>query len=286
MKMNKLLSTAMVLTLIGGALAGCGDKKESTSSNAPTENKTMTIVFSAEPPDLDSSKGTTNAAFTMLGALNEGLYRLDKDGVPQPALAEALPTISADGLTYTIKLRKGLTFSDGSPLTADNFVEAYRRTVDPNTEAAYSFMLEWIKGGNKVHTTDAKDAAALKAAKEEMGVKAIDPTTLEITLEKPIAWFTQQLAFALFFPQKTELVASAGDEYGKDPDKVIGAGPFVLKTWKHEQELVFEKNPNYWDAANVKLTKLVVNIVKDRASAVNLYETKKADMVTLAGDFI
>lgn len=302
MKMKKVLSSAMALTLIGGALAGCGSK-ESGASTAPSENpsstattdtspstapaagnKTMTILFSAEPPDLDSSKGTTNAAFTMLGALNEGLYRLDKDGVPQPALAAALPEISADGLVYTIKLRDGLTWSDGTPLTASHFVDALKRTVDPATKASYAFMVQWIKGGAAV--TSAKDEAAIKAAKDAFGAKALDEKTLEITLERPIAWFTQQLAFAIFFPQKTDLVASTGDEYGKDPDKVIGAGPFVLKQWQHEQQLTFEKNPNYWDAANVKLDKVVINIVKDRASAVNLYETKKADLTDLAGDFI
>lgn len=301
MKINKVLTTAVAVTLIGGALAGCSSKKEegaspsesSSASTAPSDSastapaagdKSMNILFSAEPPDLDSSKGTTNAAFTMLAALNEGLYRLDKDGKPTPGLAADLPTISADGLTYTIKLRDGITFSDGTPVTASNFVEAYKRTVDPNTKALYSFMVEWIKGGAAVHT--AKTDAEIKAAKDAMGVKAVDPQTLEITLEKPIAFFTQQLAFPIFFPQKQELVASTGDEYGKDPNKVIGAGPFVLQDWKHEQSLTFVKNPKYWDAANVKLDKFTVTIVKDRATAVNLFETKQADLTDLAGDFV
>ncbi|MEO3947438.1 peptide ABC transporter substrate-binding protein [Gorillibacterium sp. CAU 1737] len=294
MKINKVLTTAVAVTLIGGAFAGCSSKKDegaspsenpSKSSTAPAAgSKSINILFSAEPPDLDSSKATTNAAFTMINALNEGLYRLDQDGKAQPALAAELPTISADGLTYTIKLRDGLTFSDGSPLTAQNFVDAYKRTVDPNTKALYSFMIEWIKGGAAVH--NAKTADEIQKAKDAMGVKALDEKTLEITLEKPIAFFTAQLTFPLFFPQNQTLVESAGDEYGKDPNKVIGAGPFVLKEWKHEQSLTFVKNEKYWDAANVKLDKFTVTVVKDRATAVNLFETKQADLTDLGGDFV
>jgi len=305
MKINKVLTTAVAVTLIGGAFAGCSSKKDEGSSASPSEspsasastspsdnaspapaagNKTINILFSAEPPDLDSSKATTNAAFTMINALNEGLYRLDKDGKPLPALAADLPTISADGLTYTIKLRDGVTFADGTPVKASNFVEAYKRTLDPNTKALYAFMMEWIKGGAAVNT--AKTPDDIKKAKDALGVKAIDDKTLEIKLEKPIAFFTQQLAFPLFFPQEQSTVDAAGDTYGKDPDKVSGAGPFVLKEWKHEQSLTFVKNPKYWDAANVKLDGFTVTIVKDRATSVNLFETGQADLTVLGGEFV
>ncbi|WP_438433396.1 peptide ABC transporter substrate-binding protein [Gorillibacterium sp. sgz500922] len=300
MKINKVLTTAVAVTLIGGAFAGCSKKDEGASpstspagSTAPSDNsstapstgnKTMNIIYSAEPPDLDSSKATTNASFTMINALNEGLYRLDKDGKATPALAADMPQISADGLTYTIKLRDGVTFADGTPVKASNFVEAYKRTLDPNTKALYAFMLEWIKGGSAVNK--AKTADEIKAAKDALGVKAKDDQTLEITLEKPVAFFTQQLAFPLFFPQQQSVVDAAGDTYGKDPDKVSGAGPFVLKEWKHEQSLTFVKNPKYWDAANVKLDGFTVTIVKDRATSVNLFETGQGDLTTLGGEYV
>jgi oligopeptide transport system substrate-binding protein len=197
----------------------------------------MNIAFSAEPPALDSSKATANAAFTMINAYNEGLYRLDKDGKAQPGLAKELPKISADGLTYTITLRDGITYSDGTPVKASDFETAYKRTLDPATKAQYAFMVSWIKGG------DAYNKGKGKA--EDVGVKAKDDKTLEITLEEPKAFFTELLAFPLFFPQQPDFVKKAGDKYGADADKVVGAGPFKLEKWDHEQQLVFVKNDKY-----------------------------------------
>lgn len=299
MQLKKVLTTAVVVGLVGSSLAGCGSKDNNAgdSSASPQASGAATstpaagksggeikINFSAEPPALDSSKATTNAAFTMINALNEGLYRLDKDGKPTPGLAKDMPKISEDKLVYTIELRDNLTYADGTPLKASDFVSAYKRTLDPNTKALYAFMMTWIKGGEEIQ--NAKTPDEIKAAQDKLGIKAVNDKTLEITLAKPVSFFTQLLAFPLFFPQKEELVKSSGETYGKDADKVAGAGPYVLKEWAHEQRLVFEKNPKYWDAANVKLERFTVNIVKDAATGVNLFETKEADLTDLTGDYV
>ncbi|MFF2155854.1 peptide ABC transporter substrate-binding protein [Paenibacillus chitinolyticus] len=286
MKAKKWVSTAVALTLVGSIAAGCGsDDKAATGENGGTDKanaakQELRINFNAEPPVLDSSKGTTNAAFTMLNALNEGLYRLDKDGKPQPGLAAAKPEISKDGLVYTIKLRDA-KWADGQPVKASDFVYSFQRTLDPSTKAQYNFMTAWIKGGNDIIKAKPEEVEAKKKA---LGVKAIDEKTLEITLEKPVTFFEDLLAFPIFFPQREDLVTKNGEKYGGDADKIIGAGPFVLKQWNHDQNLVFEKNPNYWDAANVKLEKLTVNIVTDSNSSLNLYETEETDVTNLSSD--
>ncbi|WJH33077.1 peptide ABC transporter substrate-binding protein [Paenibacillus sp. CC-CFT747] len=293
MKVYKVLTTAVVVSMLGSVVAACG-KSDSASpstspssgsnSSAPAAKQEIKINFTAEPPALDNSKATTNASFTMLNAMNEGLYRLDKDGKPVAGLAKDMPKISDDKLTYTITLRDNLTWSDGSPLKASDFVSSFQRTLDPGTKAQYAFMVAWLKGGEAL--LGAKTPDEIKAKKAELGVKAVDDKTIEIKLEKPVAFFTQLLAFPLFFPQKTDEVTKQGESYGKDADKVTGAGPYILKEWAHEQRLVFEKNPKYWDAANVKLEKITMNIVKDRAGAVNLFETKEADLTEINGDFV
>lgn len=239
------------------------------------------INLSAEPPALDSSIATTNPTFTIINAINEGLYRLNGEGKPEPALAKELPSISPDGLVYTITLRDGLKWADGSPLTANDFVWAYQRTLDPATKAKYASMLAWIKGGTALNTAKPEEVEARKA---ELGVKAKDDRTLEITLERPVAFFTDQLSMPIFFPQKADFVKTQGDKYGADADKVIGAGPFKLEKWDHEQQLVMVKNENYWDAANVKLTKVTVNVVKDPNTALNMFETDQVDLTELKGD--
>ncbi|GAA4857962.1 oligopeptide ABC transporter substrate-binding protein Opp1A [Paenibacillus vulneris] len=283
MKLNKLLVLATVTAMLGTAVGCSTDNTKNqaggTDTKAPAQE--FRINLSAEPPALDSSIATTNPTFTILNAINEGLYRLDKDGKPQPALAKDMPNISPDGLVYTITLRDGLTWADGTPLKASDFEYAYKRTLDPTTKAKYASMLSWIKGGAAL--TKAKPEE-IEAKKAEVGVQAKDDKTLVITLEKPVAFFTDQLSMPLFFPQKPDFVKAQGDKYGADADKVIGAGPFKLEKWDHEQQLTLVKNDKYWDAANVKLNKVTVNVVKDANTSLNMFETNQVDLTELKGD--
>lgn len=295
MNFKKALITAFALTLVGSAV-GCGnsdDKKtepaasasagaSTAASAAPSKPQEIRINFSADPPALDVSKATANAAFTVLAAVNEGLYRLDKDLKATPGLAKDMPKISADGLTYTITLKDGITYADGTPVKAQDFVYSYLRTLNPETKAQYSFFLEWIKGGKELH--EAKDAAAFDAAKANFGAVAKDDKTLEITLTQPKGFFTELLAFATFFPQSEAFTKAQGEKNGADAANVLGAGPFKMQSWDHGQKLVMVKNDKYWDAANVKLTKVTMNIVKDAQTGLNLFESKEADLTELSGD--
>lgn len=293
MKATKWVTTAVALTLMGSVAVGCGKNEETPAvsptdgtkgTSAPASNKPQEIKinFSAEPPIMDSSKATANAAFTFISAFNEGLYRTDKDGKAVAGLAKDMPKISADGLTYTIDIRDNANWSDGQPVKAQDFIYSFKRTLDPATKGQYSFVVAWIKGGEAV--TKAKTPEEVKKAQDELGVKAISDKQIEIKLEKPVAFFTQMLAFGTFLPQREDFVTKAGDKYGAEADKVIGAGPFILSKWDHGQTLELVKNEKYWDAANVKLTKATVNIVKDTNTGLNLYETDAADLTEINRD--
>lgn len=286
MQFKKIVSVAMVITLAGSLVAACGNSNKSDAGSSGSAGKgskqELVMNYRADPPALDVSIAESAASFTILGAISEGLYRLDKDMNPVPGLAKEMPKISEDGLTYTITLRDGLTWSDGSPLTAKDFIYSFTRTLNPATKASYAFIVAWIKGGNDILAS--KTAEELAAAKEKFGAKAPNDTTLEITLEQPMAFFTSQLAFLNFYPQKEEFVEAQGEKSGADADKVIGAGPFILTKWAHEQQLILEKNPKYWDAANVKLDKVTLNIVKDTATGLNLYESNATDYADIKGD--
>lgn len=288
MQFKKTLITAFAFTLAATA-AGCGKSEEgekapADTSAAPKAAQEIKINFSADPPALDVSKATANASFTIIAAVNEGLYRLDKDLKAVPGLAAGDPQVSADGLTYTIKLKDNATYADGTPVKAQDFVYSYLRTLDPATKAQYSFFLEWIKGGKELHA--AKDKAEFDALKKNFGVVAKDDKTLEITLTQPKGFFKELLAFCTFFPQSEAFVTKQGEKNGADAANVLGAGPFKLESWDHEQKLVLVKNDKYWDAANVKLNKVTVNIVKDPQTGVNLFESKEADLTLLRGDTV
>jgi oligopeptide transport system substrate-binding protein len=285
MKWKKVMVIATAAVMFGSVAAGCTNTNNQagetgTGGNAAVPQE-FRINLTAEPPALDSSIATTNPTFTILNAINEGLYRLDADGKPQPALAKELPKISTDGLVYTISLRDGVTWADGTPLKASDFEFAYKRTLDPATKAKYATMLAWIKGGAELNKAKPEELEAKKAA---LGVKSIDDKTLEITLARPVAFFTDQLSMPTFFPQKPDFVTTQGDKYGADADKVIGAGPFKLEKWDHEQQLVMVKNDKYWDAANVKLNKVTVNVVKDPNTSLNMFDTNQVDLTELKGD--
>ncbi|SCW48814.1 oligopeptide transport system substrate-binding protein [Paenibacillus tianmuensis] len=286
MKYNKLLVLASVTAMLGTTVAGCSGNTNNNQQAGGTDNKKapaqeIRINLSAEPPAIDSSIATTNPSFTILAAVNEGLYRLDAEGKPQPGLAAKLPEISPDGLVYTITLRDGLTWADGAPLKASDFVWAFQRTLDPATKAKYATMLSWIKDGAALNKAKPEEVEAKKAA---LGVKAKDDKTLVITLEKPVSFFTEQLANPLFFPQKPDFVKAQGDKNGADADKIIGAGPFKMEKWDHEQQIVLVKNDKYWDAANVKLNKVTINVVKDPNTSLNMYDTNQVDLTILRGE--
>jgi len=293
MKAKKWLSTAAALTLVGTVVAGCsGGASQPSSSTAPSASAAGTATpapapnvpqelkmgLTAEPPALDISKGTSVISASFVNAIYEGLYRADKDGKLTLGVAKDMPKISADGKTYTIELKGDTKWADGQPVKAQDFVYSFQRTIDPATKAQYSFMVAWLENG--------PDIQAGKKPPTELGVKALSDTTLEIKLDHPIPFFTELLAFPTFYPQRKDLVEKFGDKNGADADKVLGNGPFKMTEWNHEQNLTLVKNDTYWDAANVKLTKVTFNIVKDAATALNLYETKAIDYTSISGDNI
>jgi len=294
MKVKKWVTTAVALTLVGSVAIGCTKEEKAsvptaagtseakvTAASSKPQEVTLNIV--AEPPVLDGSIADSEASFTIMNAVNEGLFRIDKDGKAEPGLAKDFPKISPDGLTYTIDIRDA-NWSDGVPVKAQDFVYSYKRTLDPAAKAPYGFMVGWLKGGETALAADSPEK--LKVALDAVGVKAVTDKQLEITLSRPVTFFTELLAFPIFFPQREDFVKAQGDKNGADADKVIGAGPFKLTKWDHEQTIVLEKNDKYWDAANVKLTKATLNIVKDTNTGLNLYETNASDLALIRGDQI
>lgn len=171
MNFKKAMTIGVVFVLVGTSLYGCSKPDASNGS----QDQALTMNYRADPPALDVSIAESSASFTILGAISEGLYRLDKDMKPQPALAKDMPKISADGLTYTMTLRDGITWADGTPVKASDFVYSFQRTLDPATKASYAFMLEWIKGGTAINT--AKTPADVETAKKALGAVAPDDKT-------------------------------------------------------------------------------------------------------------
>lgn len=272
-RFSSILALMLVLVL---ALTACNFGNSTQSGPAGGNNKTLVMTDTAEPPSLDVSKSTDVVSSRVLNNVMEGLMSFDKEQKPQPAIASAPPKVSADKLTYTFNLRDS-KWSDGKPVRAQDFEYSWLRNLDPKTKSEYAFIMFPIK--------NAEEYNAGKAKKEDVGIKALNDKTLEVTLKSPIPYFTGLAAFGTYQPQRQDIVEKHGDKYSKEANTNVYNGPFVLSEWKHDASLTMTKNPQYWDKDKVKLDKIEVKIIKEIASGLNLYNTNKVDFTLLSQEF-
>jgi len=248
--MKKLLTAILCLSLIG-LLSGCGSKK----SSASTRENTISACFGSEPNTIDPALNSAVDAAIYLQHTHEGIYKYEDADIQATAginFAKAVPgmaagapqkTVNNDGtviLVYT--LRSGLKWSDGSALTADDFVYSWQRLVDPETAADYSYMIDMIQNANEI-MEDEMDKSAL-------GVRAINATTLEIKLTYDCPFFDEIMAFPATFPVKKSIIEKSGDQWTFDPKTYVSNGPYRMKEWVHNSYILIEKNPNYYTAIN------------------------------------
>jgi oligopeptide transport system substrate-binding protein len=271
-KLSSLFAALLVAALVLSACSPFGGGKQGGSGG-----QVLNLMERDEPPNLDSAKSTDAISFTILANVEEGLYRLDKDGKPVLGMAAAEPQVSPDKKTYTFKLRDA-KWSDGKPVTAHDFEYAWKRALDPKTASEYAYILYPVLNAEKYNTGGGKA--------DDVGVKALDDKTLEVKLERPIPFLNYLLAFPTYLPQRKDIVEKYGEKYALEASNMVFNGPYVLSEWKHNQSFTYKKNDNYWNKDNVKLDTVKVQIVKDAGTALNLYKTGKLDYTTLGSDFI
>lgn len=271
------LTLSLGLAACGGGSSSSSDSKSTNSGKASGE-QVLNLAESALIPSADSSKADDQVGLNVLNQTNEGLYALDKDGKPAIAGAAEDPKISDDKTVYTFKLRSDAKWSNGDPVTANDYVFAWKRAVNPDTAATYSYLFDAIKNGS--------DIVAGKKKPEELGVKAVDDTTLEVTLSKPTAYINSLFAFPTFFPLNEKFVTEKGEKFAQNSDNILYNGPFQLKDWTGtNKKWTYVKNDKYWDKKNVKLKQINVQVVQDAGTGVNLYNTGKIDRTVLSAEY-
>ncbi|MDD2362259.1 MAG: peptide ABC transporter substrate-binding protein [Oscillospiraceae bacterium] len=228
----RMKKTAAVLFIILIFFSGC--KKESISG------KSFRFPLDAEPRQLDPQVSTDSASVTVIAALFEGLARPDQAGNPLPAAATW--TLSDDRLTYTFTLVDS-KWSDGSRVTAHDFVFGMQRAVLPSTRSSLAEQLFDIKNASKVND------GSLDVSK--LGVKALNDNQLTITLTKPNAEFPIKTASTPFMPCKQSFFESTGGRYGLQAEYTLTNGPFILKTWEHNKSILLNKHEEYHDKKNI-----------------------------------
>nr|WP_206699050.1 peptide ABC transporter substrate-binding protein [Brevibacillus agri] len=264
----------MSLSLVVPALAGCGGSggtatNGGAATGAPTAAVKQEVVFNAksEPPDLNPLTSTDTTSFWIMDHLGEGLYTKDKEGNPILGAAKEVK-LSDDKLKYTFILRDDAKWSNGEPVTAEDFAYTFMKHIDPATASTTAYLLYYIKGA------EAYNKGTGKA--EDVGIKAVDEKTLEIELVAPTSYFDKMLATRYWHPINKKL-AEANPKWAADAETYISNGAYKLVSWKHDSELVIEKNEHYWNKDDVKMEKITWKMVNDATTSYQMYKSGELD---------
>jgi oligopeptide transport system substrate-binding protein len=266
-------------TLLGPAGCGVFQGEGSQQGGGGGGSKSITLNLGDTIRDLNSVTTTdsVSGADILLNVM-EGLYRLDADLKPEPAQAESV-NVSGDKLTYTFTLRDGIKWSDGSPVTSQDFKYAWLRAMHPDTAGQYAYILTtFIKGGAEFNAGD--------GSAENVAVETPDDKTLEVTLVSPSPFWLGLTAFQTYSPQKQSFVEEQGDKYAQSADALLYNGPYTLTDFRPTQGVSFVKNDQYWDKGNVAIEQIDAKIVKERDTAVNLHEAGQLDITEISGEFV
>jgi oligopeptide transport system substrate-binding protein len=260
--------TLAVLALVVWLLGWVADRSASGAAAGEAVDaaaKTITVAMSYEPPQLDSTQTTDGTSMFVLGHVMEGLLRYGAHEQLVPGIAERWE-IEPDHAVF--HLRAGARWSDGKPVTARDFVFAWRKVVDPATASQYAFIMYPVKNAEAINNG--------KLPVEDLGVRAIDETTLRVEFERPIAYFDKLVAAAAYLPIRRDFYESRNGRYGADADDLLYDGPFELTAWVHGAHLRLTKNPRYWNAKNVHLRAIdIPYITADADARMNLYKDGK-----------
>jgi oligopeptide transport system substrate-binding protein len=259
-----------LLRRLGGAFAAVVVLAGVCSTTAAAADKVLRIANMGEPESLDPHKTSTTGEHRILVNLFEGLVVQDPKGDVAPGVAERW-SVSEDATTYTFKLRANAKWSNGDPVTANDFVFSFQRIQDPNLKSQYAEVLYPIKNAEEVNTG--------KLPVNQLGVKAIDRTTLEITLKAPTPYFLQLLTHTTGLPVSAKAVTEIGNDWVK-PGKMVSNGAYMLADVKPQAFIRLAKNPHYWDATKVTIDTVVFDPSEDRATVLKRYRAGEFDIVT------
>ena len=287
---KKILPLLLALLM----LAGCGAPAAQETVPVPAapadaasadtaedgDYKVLNVGRMAELFDMDSTIATEADCLEVISAIIEPLFVTAADGTPVNALCASYET-NEESTEYVFHIREDANWMNGVPVTADDFVYAWRRLVDPVTASEYSFMME---------VAAVKNATPIISGElpiEELGVSAVDSKTLKVELDHPVSYFLNLMTFPSFCPINEAFATELGSEYALGADKLLCCGPFYMSAWDvGGNTYQLKKNPSYYDADKVNLDEINFQIIKDPQQTMLAYENGALDYVRLSGDQI
>jgi oligopeptide transport system substrate-binding protein len=278
------LALAALIAVMALVAAGCGgDDEEGAGGGAGTTQaeeeggalaaeQTITVNWGTEPPSLDPGLASDTTSSDIITNLMDPLIKLDDDLKPVGNLAEKWD-VSQDGKTVTFTLRQGAKWTNGDPVTAQDFVYSWKRTVSPELAADYAYQFYGIVGAQEYNGCE-KNCDALA---DKMGVRAVNDRTLEVKLTSPQPWFIQQAAHHSFLAVNRKAVEQFGDKW-TEAKNIITNGPFKLARWDHNSRIDLVKWDGWRDADSVTLERVNGRMISDGTTAVQAFEAGEIDM--------
>lgn len=274
---KKVLSLLLAVCMVVG-LTACGSSDNAgtetnqaadAATTVSTGDKELAVQIGPDPETIDPALNSAVDGGNMLLHSHECLLIIDESGNLQPGQAESYE-VSEDGLTWTFHLREGLKWSDGSDLTANDFVYSWKRVCDPLVAAPYAeTVLGMVKGYEE----------AIGGNTDALAVTATDDLTLVVELDAPCSYFGSLAAFATLSPVQQATVEANGDAWATAPETYIGNGAFYMTEWVPGSHITFSKNPYYWNADAIKLDRLKFVLMEDSNAAYSAYQTGEVLMI-------
>ena len=299
--LSVMLASVMAMSMIGcgsSAVSGVSEQApaqtESTDAAQPADatatetaaepagegsGEDLNVMLETPVESLDPQQATDGTSFEVIADYTDGLMQMDADGQAVNAIAESYD-ISDDGLTYTFHLRADANWSNGDPVTANDFVFAWQRAVDPEIASEYSYMLSDI--GQIVNAQEIIDGTKDKS---ELGVTAVDDKTLEVKLNVPVSYFLSLMYFPTFYPVNQAFYESVGDTFATSPETTLSNGAFVLDDYQPAATAIhLTKNADYYNADSVKLAGLNYQVIQDSQQALMSYQNGDLDTTLVNGE--
>lgn len=278
------LAGALALSLVacgGGNTSSAGSTAGGSSTGGEaTGSNVLNVMVEVEVASLDPQLATDGTSFEVIADFTDGLMQMDAEGQAVEALAESYE-VSEDGCTYTFHIREDANWSNGDPVTANDFVFAWQRAADPATASEYSYMMSDIG-----QIKNAAEIIAGEKDKSELGVTAVDEKTLKVELNVPVPYFLSLMYFPTFYPVNQAFYESLAEgTFGTSPETVLSNGAFILESYE-PAALSFSlvKNPDYYNADSIQLDGLNYQVIKDSQQAFMSYQNGDLDIVKLSGD--
>ncbi|QQA43340.1 peptide ABC transporter substrate-binding protein [Pelagovum pacificum] len=275
---HTLKATTAALLVTGGAAFAQDDAMTGPNGEALAENQTFTYRVLDEFPSIDPNLIEDVEGSAIGRNLFEGLMSQNDKGEVVPGVATGYE-VSEDGMTYTFTLREDATWSNGEPVTANDFVYSWQRAADPATASEY----QWYMGLMAIENVDEVMAGDMEPS--ELGVTAVDDYTLEVKLTQPLPYFPQMVTHTTTFPVPQSVIEEFGDEWTQ-PGNMVGNGAYVLAERVPQEYITLTKNENYWDAENVYIEEVTALIINDENAALTRWEAGEFDQTDVpAGQF-